>query len=195
MRPTITFIACSFDESFYNRQLIDSLMMQTDPNWKVIIYQNGASAEMREWVSRYNDPRVIYLETESNNGNGCINRLDAIYNHVDTEYVIQTSIQDYYLKWAVELILNRLVETKADICFWDSINHLSGYEVLIAELKMSHIDWGNFCFPLEIAKKIGIPGIEVNTRREDDWYTIARGLELGLLENKTRIANVLTIHN
>jgi glycosyltransferase involved in cell wall biosynthesis len=191
----ITFVALAFNECRSNRQLIDSLIMQTNPNWEVIIYHNGASVEMKNWATGFNDPRVKYIETEVNNDNACLNRLDAINNLVTTQYIIQTSIQDYYLSWAVELILKRLSETRADFCYWDSINHLCGHDVLITKLQMCYIDWGNFCIPIEIAKQIGIPGFEPTIRRGDDWYTVEKGLQMNLFKNITKINNVLTIHN
>ena len=51
---------------------------------------------------------------------------------------------------------------------------------------MSYIDWGNFCIPIEIAKQIGIPGIQPSIRREDDWYTVEKGLQMGLFKNITQ---------
>lgn len=191
----VTFVALAFNEILSNRPLLDSLIMQTNPNWELIIYHNGASSEIKTWANSYNDPRVKYFETEVNNDNACLNRLDAINNLVTTQYIIQTSIQDYYLSWAVELILKRLSETRADFCYWDSINHLCGHGVLITKLQMCYIDWGNFCIPIEIAKQIGIPGFEPTVRRGDDWYTVEKGLQMNLFKNITKINNVLTIHN
>lgn len=189
----ITFIAPAYNEEVYNRHLIDSLMMQTDDRWNCIIYHNGANNKMREWVESYNDNRLIYKESPTNTGHGgCYNRIEAL-GHVTTSHVIQTSIQDYYLKWAVELILRRLEETNADMCFWDSINHLSGYEVLNTKLELSYIDWGNFCWPVEIARAIGVPKIEESIT--NDWEAIRKGLRENRLKKLTKIANILTIHN
>jgi hypothetical protein len=195
MKPVITFIACAFNEKIYNRALVDSLLMQSDKRWKLIIYHNGINEKMRKWVARYKDPRITYMESPVNTGcGGSYNRIDAL-NYVDTPYIIQTSIQDYYLSWTVELIINRLRnENNPDMCFWDSINHLSGYEVLNTRLELSYIDWGNFCWRTEIAKEVGIPKITEGAI-PSDWYTIERGLELNLLKRLTKIANVLTIHN
>jgi len=193
MSTGLTFIAPAYNEKRYNRHLIDSLMMQTDSRWNCIIYHNGTNNKMREWVDSYSDNRLMYKESPTNTGHGgCYNRIDAL-RYVTTSHVVQTSIQDYYLKWAVELILNRLQGTNADMCFWDSINHLSGYEVLNTKLELSYIDWGNFCWPVETARVIGIPKIEESV--VNDWEAIQKGLADGKLENLTKIANVLTIHN
>ena len=189
----ITFIAPSFNEESFNRPLVDSLICQTNPNWKVIIYNNGQNSNLKEWAKNYNDSRIIYLESENNTGYwGTYNRIDALQNSVDTKYVIQTSVQDYFLSWAVELILNRLKETNADICMWDSINHLAGYEPLIVSLKQNYIDWGNFCLKTSIAKKLSISKPEEYCA---DWLTLEKGLQLNLFKVKTKIANILTIHN
>jgi len=188
----ITFIAPAYKEILSNRTLVDSLIMQEDTKWKLIVFHNGENKEMKEWVDSYKDNRIIYHSSSKNTGfYGTYNRKKAL-EFIDTEYVVQTSIQDYYMTWATKLINSRLKETDADFCMWDSINHLAGYEPLDVKLEQNYIDWGNFCLKTYIAKWISIPYPEEYCA---DWLTLRRGIEMDLFKKQTKIANILTIHN
>jgi len=188
----VTFIAPAFNEILSNRVLVDSLIMQENPNWKLIVIHNGPNLDIENWVKLYKDPRIMYLYSDIDTGcYGTYNRVAAL-EYVNTDFVIQTSIQDYFLSWATKLIIERLQETNADICMWDSINHLSGYEPLDVKLQQNYIDWGNFCLKTSIAKQISIPHPQEYCA---DWLTLQKGIQLDLFKNQTKIANILTIHN
>ncbi len=189
----ICFIAPAFNEVKYNRSLIDSLLNQDSDQWKCIIYHNGRNSEMKEWVAGYNDSRLLYLESVTNTEMwGCQNRIDALYNHVDTEYVIQTSIQDYYVKNAVKMILGRMMNEKADICYWNSVYPQRQLEIFDTDITVSKIDWGNFCMPTDIARRIGIPEPDKITA---DGITVEKGIREGHFVERSKIDRVLTIKN
>lgn len=153
----VTFIATCFNEYNYVYGFISSLLCQTNENWKCIIYQNGKNDEIRHLIQSFNDKRIKYLETEENNGYwGCFNRIDALNNHIDTELVIQTSIQDYYIKTTVDEILNTFTIYKSDIIYFDCLHNHFNYDILYTQLQCGRIDWGCFAIKTSLAKKIGI---------------------------------------
>ena len=110
----VTFVATAFEEKYESMAFIGSMLAQKDPRWKAIIYGNKYSEEIYNICQLINDNRITYKVAETNTGFwGCYNRRDAVYNMVDTDYVVQTSIQDYYLPNAVSEILSKF----ADVIF------------------------------------------------------------------------------
>ena len=113
----ITFIAPTFNEIYEPYMFISSLLLQKDKRWKAIIYSNGQNTHCKAIVDHFNDKRISYKESIDNTGFwGCYNRIDALNNLVDTEYVCQTSIQDYFTPNAVSEILNNV---GYDLIYWD----------------------------------------------------------------------------
>lgn len=205
----VTFIAPSFQEEYDPYVFIGSLLSQKNPNWKAIIYNNGPNPWLRrvidetqtpklryipwlkELVASLDDKRISYLESATNTGGwGCYNRSDAIQNHVETEYVVQTSIQDYWLPNTVDLIAQYC---GADFIYWDSINHLCGYHNVLHTLPViNYIDWGNFAVKTSIARKVGIRHPESFTA---DGLFVRDCIAEGLILKPVKIRQILTIHN
>lgn len=189
----ITFIAPAFNETQSVDVYIGSLLCQTNPNWKTIIYHNGDNKLFRERVNSYKDPRIVYKQSENNNGcYGCFNRIDALNNMVDTEYVVQSSIQDYWLPVAVQAMLEEATKWQADLIHFDCLHNHLGYGVLKSQLEISKIDWCNFAIKTDIAKSVGINNPEAYAA---DGMFIEDCLRANALSSIIKIDKVLTIHN
>lgn len=181
----VTFIAPAFNEDPY--AFIGSLRAQTNTKWKAIIYHNGRNPHLEEIVHDMWDPRITYRESPENTGFwGCYNRKKAL-EEVSTPYVIQTSIQDYWLPCTVE---DLYLAPKEDIIYWDSINHLTGPERLDCELSPGRVDWGNFAIRTELAQRVGINYPEEFMA---DWLFVQD--VLAMKPTTTKINKILTIHN
>ena len=155
----ITFIATAYRETIDTYQFISCLLLQTNPNWKCIIYCDEPNEYIKKSIEFYNDDRISYYENESPKGWwGHYNRKEALYNLVDTEFVIQTSIQDYYTPNTVD-ILSRHANFY-DFIYFDCVHNHFNYDVLISEPKSGRIDWGSFTIRTEIAKSVGINHVE-----------------------------------
>lgn len=186
----ITFILPAHNEKYDPYISLGSLLCQTNRNWKAIVYHNGINNQLRDLIETLNDPRIQYYYTIEDSGFwGAKNRVDAL-SKVDTEYVINSSIQDYWLPHAVQTILNR---NRNDIIYWQSINHLTGYQnILDSTLEIGNTDWGNFAVKTEIAKKVGINYPEEFTA---DGLFVKDLLNSDLVNTKEKINHILTIHN
>ena len=192
MKTAITFIAPAHNEKREHRALLESLLHQYDERWELFVYHNGPNQEMKDWVNSYNDPRIKYLESETDTGSwGCHNRLDVLNNYLSTKYVVQTSIQDYFTGNAVGEILDRMEKENSDICYWDSL-YYPKFNLFTSELKLCYIDWGNFCLPVHLAKDLSIRYPDDSTA---DGLTIQLGVETGKFNIRTKINSVLTIKN
>lgn len=187
----LTIVATAFNEPYYNRAFTTSIVNQTCKEFNAVVWNNGP-ASIPDGVV---DNGILYRSSDTNTGNyGCTNRQQAI-NECDTEYILQTSVQDYWLPQAMEYIIKTINRTDADIIIWNSINHLVGpCKVLESDLQWSKIDWGNFCIKTDIAKKVGINHPEQYCA---DWFFVKDVLESGLLDQSKilKLPYVLTIHN
>jgi hypothetical protein len=187
----VTFIAPAFNEKFETYIFIGSMLCQTDTNWKAIIYHNGPNKWLRYFVDSFVDKRLIYAESATNTEAwGTFNRIAALNNMVDTEYVVQTSIQDYWFPNTVACIGQHQDE---DFIYWNSINHLTGYEnILECEPVINRIDWGNFAIRTRIARAVGI---QRPTEFTADGFFVADCVNSGLIKRQLKLNQVLTIHN
>lgn len=190
MEPLITIVATAHKEGKWHRPFIHSMKAQADQNFWAEVIHNGPMDET--W---HTDGNIDVSDTPTNTGNwGTANRQQAI-EECDTEYIIQTSVQDYWLPQATEVINNILKEKKPDILLWNSINHLVGpCQVLDSQLAWSKVDWGNFAIRTEIAKKVGIQHGDKYTA---DWLFIQDVLNSGLVgkDKIIKCTAILTIHN
>ena len=187
----VTFIAPAFNETFDTYIFIGAMLCQKNPDWKAIIYHNGPNKWLKYFVHSFADQRLIYKESETNTGAwGTYNRIDAVMNMVDTEYVVQTSIQDYWMPNTVDCIA---AQAGHDFIYWNSINHLAGYEnILDCQPIIDHIDWGNFAIKTSIARQVGINHPAEFTA---DGLFVTDCMNSGLVTSKIKLERVLTIHN
>lgn len=198
----LTLVAPAYQEKSYNMVFIDSMLNQTKQDgWVCEVVHNGPfdiGSDFEERMhSKYvaRNMNIILSASESNTGNwGTANRQRAI-EECDTEYILQTSVQDYWLPQAMKYIIGTLEKNRPDMLLWNSINHLVGpCQVLNSELEWSKVDWGNFCIRTDIAKKVGINHGDAYCA---DWGFIVDVLQSGLVDkNKImKLPYVLTIHN
>lgn len=199
----ITFVAPAFNEPVERRPLIDSLIAQSNPTWKLIVYHNGPNSEYRAWVDSYNDSRIEYRESQTNTGAwGCYNRQHALETlepgkNLEGLYIVQTSIQDTYREDAVEWMHKILRDTNTttripDIILWDSINHLTGPDPLISEMAPGKIDWGNAAVRTSLAK---LAGINFPEEFMADWLFFKTIMDIEPMWSMVKINEILTKHN
>lgn len=203
MQSKLTIVATAHNEDIHNRIFVESMLNQTTKGYKSIVWHNGSNVFMETWIQDMNDGRyeegvsgyIQYKNSQKDTGNwGTANRQQAI-TECDTEYIIQTSIQDYWLPQAMQYILNAIERYNPDLIIWDSINHLVGpCKVLESKLEWARIDWGNFAIKTEIAKKVGI---NHGDQYCADWLFIQDVINSGLVDEKKilKIPYILTIHN
>ena len=187
---TITFVLLAFNEQYDFHVSLGSLMCQTNPNWKAIVFHNGPNRNLQLQIERiFPDRRISYVETTENNGAGDINRDTAYKTLVDTEFTVSTSIQDFYLPNTVEEILK--VAEGQDFIYWNSINqHVHDNHILDCEPKPRFIDWGNFAIRTDIAKGVEIPHLDDPM---GDGHFVERAMKTELRSKK--ISKILTVHN
>lgn len=193
----VTFVAPAFMEEWYDMVFIDSMLAQTDSNWKALIIHNGPPDDSKGFKVvtdriKY-DPRFIVKCSEENSGNwGTKNRQWAI-DECDTSWIIQTSISDYWLPQAVQYINDAITKTDCQIAYWNSINHVVGPCLMLdGQLAWSKCDWGQFALKTWIAKKVGIKRGDVYC---GDWAFVEDVLKSGYIKKSMKLPIIATVHN
>ena len=186
----ITFIAVCYNETHEIDLFCSSLLAQRDGRWNAVVFCNGKNPEIASSMERYlTDSRFSYVESDSNSGYwGCYNRITAL-QFVNADYVINTSIQDYYTPNAVGEIL---AHAGRDIIYWKCIHNHFQWDVLDSTLELSRIDWGSFAVKTEVARKVGI---KEPTSCAADGLFISDLINAGYSGNNMKINKILTVHN
>ena len=185
----VTFVAIAHNETIESYTFISSLLLQKDNNWKCIIFCDGKNDYIKKVVNTFEDNRITYVDSEHVSGFwGHYNRIKSL-EKVDTEFLIQTSIQDYYTPNTVSE-LNKYF-TKYDLILFDCIHNHFNYNILQSKPIATNVDWGCHAIRTTIAKKVGINHPESN---------ICDGLFVEECINSPdvrylKINKVLTIHN
>lgn len=190
---TLSICATAFQEPYYKQAFISSMLSQTvQRGWSATVFHNGPNPELRESMKTISNP--TYRESETNTGQwGTVNRQTMI-DECTTDYILQTSVQDYWLPQAMEYILQGL-EREPDILIFNSINHLvAPCQVLDSSLAWSKCDWGNVVLKSSIAKAVKIRTGDVYC---GDWAYFSDILGTGLVDVKKvlKLNAILTIHN
>jgi hypothetical protein len=186
----ITFVATAYQEYYDPYMFISSLLLQTNPNWKCIVYCDGPNEHIQNIVNQLKDPRVSYTHSETNTGIfGHFNRADSVNRLIDTEFFIQTSIQDYYLPNTVEMLIN---ETKDyDFIYFNCLHNHYNYDILNTSPNVCKIDWGCYAVRTSIGKAVGITEPENGVC--DGIFAEALVEYPGVRVKK--IDKILTVHN
>jgi hypothetical protein len=189
----ITFLLPAFHEEWDFLVSLGSLKAQTNPHWKAIVLHNGPNRKMAELISYHfgTDSRISFYYSQTNSGNGLVNKDYALRELVDTPWVIFSSIQDYYFPKTVEEIA--LVEEENELVYFNSYNHLWLENApLYAELRIRGIDWGQFAIRTEIAKQINQLTLDDN---HADGEFIEKILENNPDIRKIHLPKILTVHS
>lgn len=186
----VTFVATAYKETIDSYQFMSSLILQTNPNWKCIIYCDEPNEYIKNTVNFFNDKRFTYYENSNpKKWWGHYNRHYSLYNLVDSEFIIQTSIQDYYTPNTVDVIAH--YTQNFDFIYFNCIHNHVNYDVLNSQPMIAKIDWGSFAIRTNIAKEVGYNHIEDSLgdgKFVEDCFRY-RGLR------HIKINKILTIHN
>lgn len=185
----ITFITTAYKETIDIHLFVSSLLLQKDNRWKCIIYCDEKNDYIENVMKTFNSDKFTILYNETSTGFwGHYNRKKTL-NLVDTEFVIQTSVQDYYLPNTVSELMK--LSSNYDFISFNCLHNHFGYRVLDTKPIQNHIDWGSFMVRTYIAKTVGINNPESSVC---DGLFVEECMKFpGIRSNK--VNKVLTVHN
>ena len=187
--PIVTFIIICYGERNEFHVSLGSLLCQKNPRWAALVMHDGPSEETRKIVEGFNDPRITYYEAEKNEGSwGAYNRIRGL-GMVDTEYVIQTTAQEYYLPITVDEIEKN---KNYDLIYWPFTHYNGDYNVINPAPVRRRMDWSNFALKTHIARKVGI---NHPTDYMCDGLFIEEVMQSGLVRKQIVIQKLLSTKN
>ena len=140
------------------RGLIDSFILQTNPNWILhVIHDGPAPVAVKNMVAGYSDNRVLFCETEKRQARfGHPNRKIALKNlpSSDEDWVLMTNHDNYYVPKFVEYFLD-LCDSTVGLVYCNTIHSHYSYTLHYSKLAVSGIDMGAFIVRLDVAKETG----------------------------------------
>jgi len=167
---------------------IGMLKCMKNPNWKAIIWHDEQNPRLKEIVEGFADDRITYMETENRGSWGCYNRKDAL-KMIDTDFVVQCTIQEYYVPIFVDIIEEN---KQQDFIYWPCVHHSFMYEIINAEPVRGRIDWSNFAIRSTIARKVDINYPDAYMA---DGVFVEECMKSTLIKRKIRINKILNIKN
>ena len=197
---TLHVICTVFQRIIPLRILVDSFILQTNPNWRLYIIHDGpAPKEMKEHMERYkHDTRISFTDTPEVVGNYGHPRKNELlrkltFNHRD--WVLMTNDDNYYVPRFVEFMSHAALVRggKHGIVYCDTVHSYMNYDVLVSEIKQNYIDMGSFIVRLDVAKKIGFTNTfhAADGKYAEDCLAYCRRLRL----KEYHIRKPLFIHN
>ena len=63
--PKVSVIIPLYNKADYIKRAIDSVLLQTEDNFELIVINDGSTDNSETIVSRYNDPRVLLVNQEN----------------------------------------------------------------------------------------------------------------------------------
>lgn len=190
--PIITFIATIYEETTDIYQFLSCLRLQSDPAWQCLLTIDGDSQAVINELQLIKsnpllwDSRCDFIVCPHKGFWGHYSRQIAL-EHATTEFVLQTSIQDYYTPNTVSEIRS---QSSHDFIYFDCIHNHFAHNILNTVPKRSNIDWGSFVVRTWIAKHIGIQYPESGFA---DGLFVEQCIDAGV--TAVKIKKVLQIHN
>jgi hypothetical protein len=128
--------------------LLSALAVQSNQNFELTVCSNGDHT-----LPEGNYERIV---TEENTGFwGCLNRKNFIASLDDEDYVINTSVEDYYTPNMIAEV-EECIKSGFEFIFWDVVHHHYKYTYLRSMPMKNYIDWGNFCVKAKYIKQVEI---------------------------------------
>lgn len=152
-------IVTAYERPVSLRILVDSFLVQTNPNWIMYVVHDGPSSPLIKKVMQeyINDSRISFEETpvrQQKYGHPIRKMmLRKIVGEVD-DYILITNDDNYYIPVFVEYFLKK-ANKMTGMIFCNTLHSYMGYDVLFTKVKQNYIDMGSFIVSLPIARRVG----------------------------------------
>lgn len=172
MNRTVHFFATYYEQKDTAITLVQSLLRQTEGNWKLTICSNGDKSIL-DFETSYGfmwegDDRITIKLLEEDTGHwGALNRKSFIQEELgDDELVVNTSVEDYYVPKTIEYINKR----DESFIMWDFTHHHFEYNLshCISQPRLKKIDWGNYALLGSIAKTVDMESVPTGKRDDNN---------------------------
>jgi glycosyltransferase involved in cell wall biosynthesis len=194
---TLHVICAAYKRAIPLRILIDSFLVQTNPNWKLYVIHDGPIPDdVLKIISLYgDDKRISFTYTPVRNGNSGFGNRDMMIKTIESaeeDFVMSTNDDNYYVPTFVDCILSEC-KPNVGMVYCNMVHSHFGYTVLSTILQVFYIDLGAFAVLLSLAKRIGIKNLDDTADGKFAEDCLKECNAKGL--TTTKIEKILYIHN
>ncbi len=184
----LEIIAVTYKQQHERRCFLESLICQTNANWKLHLIHDGPDGDfVRDQIDYDWENRILWYHSPNRfNDWGHTLRATGIGYLGDSKYTLITNADNYYMPTFIEEMANH--DLDAVIC--DFVHSHQGYKHYFStDIKISQIDCGAIIVRTDIVKKVGW-----NYRNfAADWEFIREVFELNPTWGK--VEKTLFVHN
>lgn len=194
VKDEVTFL-CPIYNSF--PAIIASLIMQTNPHWKLKLIHNGPELEtpIESFIHSINDDRIQYLQTAEHTGNwGHAIRAEYL-KKTESKYIVITNPDNYYAPIFIDVCFKFFKQDSKTVAVYVSkmIHSYIQWGVINCQVKRGYIDCGGVMLKTKEAAAVGWNNV---TDHSADWFFFEDIVKkYGLARFKPIPGGVLFVHN
>jgi glycosyltransferase involved in cell wall biosynthesis len=188
----IEFIIPTWERPEKLKLLLQSLVLQTNPNWICHVVIDGLTTEYRQVKDLYqDDERIRFSHVDGPNKDwGHTGRNYGLDNSRE-EWIVMSGDDNYYVPSFVSLFLEQ-GRYNVDFVYCDMIHNMNKdyYQHIECKFQLGYMDIGNF---MVRKSTIGDLRLDVDSY-EADWKFVERIIKYGTKKIK-KINKILYVHN
>lgn len=195
LKPEHVTFVCPIYKSY--PAVITSLIMQTNPNWKLKLIHDGKPEDtfIQDYINRMDDSRIEYIETDKHYGSwGHQIRADYLQK-VDSKYVVITNPDNYYTPVFIEYCLRAFnVNNGTTVAAYSQqIAHsYKAWGILNCRVERGYIDCGSVMLKTAEVAKVGWKEIKDHS---SDWFFFNDIYKTYGVKSFVPVPGLLFIHN
>ena len=154
MKPLLEIIVVTYDQNHELKCFIESILAQSEENWKMLVIHDGPSVQFGKIMEPYlSDPRIDYMLTDKRHNDwGHSLRKIGVERLGDSEYTLITNADDIFAPVFVHEMCHR---TLSDLSYCNCSHHHWNYEARESQLRRGAIDISCCVIRTEILKAVG----------------------------------------
>lgn len=142
----IEFIIPTWERPEELKLILQSLMVQTNPNWTAHVIIDGLTNDYREVKDMYqNESRVRFSHVDGPNNDWGHTARNYGLDHAQEEWIVMTGDDNYYIPTFVQNFLTEGEEGR-DLVYCDLLHEMKrdDYQSIKSRIAEGYIDIGNF---------------------------------------------------
>lgn len=188
----IEFIIPTWERPEELKLILQSLMVQTNPNWTAHVIIDGLTNDYREVKDMYQDEvRVRFSHVEGPNNDWGHTGRNYGLDHAQEEYIVMTGDDNYYVPTFVQNFIDE-GDKGRDLVYCDLLHDMKrdDYQPIKSKIAHGFIDIGNF-----MTRRSVIGDLRLMTDSYEADFKFANYINKHKTGKVSKINKVLYVHN
>jgi len=188
----IEFIIPTWERPEELKVILQSLMVQTNPNWIAHVVIDGLTNDYREVKDMYqNETRVRFSHVDGPNNDWGHTARNYGLDHAQEEWIVMTGDDNYYVPTFVQNFLTEGALGK-DLVYCDLLHDMKrdSYQPVKSRIVQGYIDIGNF-----MTRRSTIGNLRLITDSYEADFKFANYINKHKTSKVGKIDKVLYVHN